>query len=365
MQTPLGLLADLDLSVHGRCGNILALDKHQLIEGLVFESYFDQFLMSLPEASGESMRPVDVDTAVVLFPEGKSHSGSNVGAFVWARRRSAGLGRYLEALSGRTAVWLVEYKEADSEFMAAPVDGHRPQPPWKPLQEVAASVGSGRAPVFDEVAPQVRDRNRINQSFWGYLSERHGTSLGINVVLPRIFLNWGVQPWFRHVWNVDRIFLHGDQLWHFEIKHKYPMERDGSLAFGINDGELRLMQLLMGCGLRSLHAVIVKPFWERRSGSMYLQNDLEARSRTAVIGREMTSQAVDAALSSKGGRSGAHTSFAGRSSVAYRSFPASSFHRFGRLGDDYTEVAGRIFSQMTRQDQPPCSDSDLLQLRLR
>ena len=365
MQTPLGPLADLDLSDHERCGDILALDKHQLVEGLVFESYFDQYLMSLPEASGGSMRAVDVETAVVLFPKGNSRSASNVGAFVWARRKSAGLGRYLEALSVRMPVWLVEYTEADSEFRAAPVEGYRPQPPWKPLQEVAASVGSGTTPVFDEVAMQVRDRNRINQSFWGYLSERHGSLLGFNVVLPRIFLNWGVQPWFRHVWNVDRIFLHDDQLWHFEIKHKYPMERDGRLAFGINDGELRLMRLLLDCGLRSLHAVIVKPFWERQSGSMYLQNDLEARSRTAVIGREMTVEAVDGALSSTGGRSGVHTSFAGRSKVPFKSFPASSFHRFGRLADEYTAVAGRISSHMKGQDQPVCHDSDLRRLRLR
>ena len=364
MKTPLGTLRELDLSDHEVCRSILALDKHQLVEGLVFESYFDQYLMSLPDASAQSMQPVDVDTAVVRLPGNSGGPERDVGAFVWARRRATGLGRYIAALSTRMPVWLVEYSEPEGEFLAAPVKDNRPQLPWRPLQELSASVGNGSEPVFEEVAPQVRDRNRINQSFWGYLSERHGKSLPLNVVLPRVFLNWGIQPWFRHVWNVDRIFLHGEQLWHLEIKHKYPMHRDGRLAFGINDGELRLIGILTDCGLRSLHAVIVKPFWDKRAGSMYLQNNLEARSRAAVIGRKMTAVAVRDALSSRGGTSGAHTSLSGRSSVPFRSFPASSFHRFGLLADDHTQVAKRIFSHMTRSDQPGCRDSDLQNLRL-
>ena len=364
MQTPLGPLRDLDLSDHEVCRAILALDKHQLVEGLVFESYFDQYLMSLPEASAQSMHPVDVDTAVVRLPRNPDGLEGDVGAFVWARRRTTGLGRYIAALSTQMPVWLVEYNTTDSEFLAARVEGNRRQQPWRPLQELAASIGNGEQPRFEEVTLQVRDRNRINQSFWGYLSERHGKDLPFNVVLPRVFLNWGIQPWFRHVWNVDRIFLHDAQLWHLEIKHKYPMQRDGRLAFGINDGELRIIGILTDCGLRSLHAVIVKPFWDKRAGSMYLQNALKARSRAAVIGREMTPEAVRNALSSKGGKSGAHTSFSGRSSVPFRSFPVSSFHRFGLLADDYTQVARRIFSHMTRNDQPECRDSDLQKLRL-
>ncbi|MFV0294973.1 MAG: hypothetical protein ACK5JT_02505, partial [Hyphomicrobiaceae bacterium] len=63
MQTPLGPLKDLDLGDHDVCAAILAEDKHQLIEGLVFESYFDQYLLSLTEASDQKVQLVDVDTA--------------------------------------------------------------------------------------------------------------------------------------------------------------------------------------------------------------------------------------------------------------------------------------------------------------
>ena len=364
MQTPLGSLRNLDLSDHEVCRRILELDKHQLVEGLVFESFFDQYLMSLPEVSAGTMHAVDVDTAVVRLPRRAAPGNGDLGAFVWARRKVAGLGRYIGALLAKMPVWLVKYDETDSEFLAAPMKDGRPQTRWRPLQELAASVGNGREPVFEEVAPQVRDRNRINQSFWGYLSERHARDLPANVVLPRVFLNWGIQPWFRYVWNVDRIFLHNEQVWHLEVKHKFPMDRDDGLSFGMNNGELRLIGTLTACGLRSFHAIIVKPFWDKSSGSMYLLNDLRARSRAAVIGREMTPEAVRDALSSRGGVSGAHTSFGGRSNVAFRSFPASTFHRFGLLAGDSTQVARRIFSHLTRADQPACRDSDLRRLRL-
>lgn len=357
METPLGTLRDLDLSNHEVCARVLALDKHQLVEGLVFESYFDQYLLSLTDASGAKVQLVDVDTAVVQLPYNEG-----LGAFVWARSRGPGLGRYLEALARQMRVWLIEY--TDGDFFAAPFVNGQLQTPGRPLQNVAADVAHSTLPRFQEIETGVRNQLRMNQSFWGYLSERHGRQLGFNVVLPRIFLNWGIQPWFRQLWNVDRIFLYGDQLWHFEIKHKYPMKSRTGLSFGINDGELRLMQHLIGCGLRSMHTLIVKPYWDNSFGSMYLQNDLKARGRAAVIGREMSCTDIEAALKGIGGKSGAHTSFSGRSNVSFRSFSASGFHRFGLLGDDYQEVARRIFAHMVSGDQPKCEDSDLLRLQM-
>ena len=365
MKTPLGPpLCDLDLSDQQVCREILSCDKHQVVEGLVFEHYLDQ--LSLSEASAQSMLPVDVDTAVVRLPKDHARPGSDFGAFVWARQTDgAGLDHYLSVLSAQMPVWLVQYNETDGEFLAARVADNPPPLPWKPLQELVADI-TGREPAFEEVASDVRDSNRINQSFWGYLSERHqGKALAFNVILPRIFLNWGIQPCFRYVWNLDRIYVHNGQLWHLEIKHKYPMDgRDGRLAFGMNNGELRVIRTLIACGLRSLHVVIVKPFWDKRAGSMYLLNDLEARPRAAVIGRELTAQNVQLALSSRGGRSGSYTSFTGYGRVPFKSFPASSFHQFGLLGDAHTQIASRMYSQMTGNDQPLCQDSDLRSLRL-
>ena len=354
METPLGRLRDLDLTDHDVCRRVLSLDKHQLIEGLVFESWFDSYLAALADAD-DAIVAVDVDTAVVILPDGKP------AAFAWMRSSGLGVGRYLEALAGVMRTWLVRWDVA--AFTAAPWrDGGAGD--REALETVARAVSGRPAPRHETTEAAVRDGRRINQSFWGYLSERYGDALGERVVLSRVFLNFGLQPWFGWLWNVDRIFLDGDRLWHFEIKHKYPMDGRDGLAFGINDGEVRLMGLLTSAGLRSLHTVIVKPDWSKSAGSMYLQNDPRARERAAVIGREMTGADVERALGGRGGRSGADTTFTGRGRVGFRTFPASTFHRFGRLGDAHANVAGRILSHMRNTDQPSVTDDDLRRLRL-
>jgi len=175
-----------------------------------------------------------------------------------------------------------------------------------------------------------------------------------------------VQPWFGGgVWNLDRILLHGDGLWHMEIKHKYPMERAGKLSFGINDGELLQIEALWGCGLRSLHVVTVKPFWDKQAGSMYLLADLGARSRAAILATELTADLIRAAMQRTGGRSGADTSFDGRSGVAFRSLEASRFRRIGLLSDSADSVARGLVGHMS-DDSPrgPVTDDGLRALRM-
>lgn len=64
MQTPWGELGSLDLADHEVCRTILAGDKHQLAEGLVVESAFDQIFEDVP-AHLEGATLLDVDTAIV------------------------------------------------------------------------------------------------------------------------------------------------------------------------------------------------------------------------------------------------------------------------------------------------------------
>lgn len=358
MQTPVGQLAQLDLSDHEVCQRILALDKHRLAEGLVVESLFDQYLAAFPHDQEDAPVLIDTDTAIATNP------GSPVTcAFVWDRGNRSGLGRYLKALGQRYQVVLVRFDKTAKTFIAARCHEGKRISDWLPLWETARTL-SGRQSEHDvAVDLSVRDAKRINQSFWGYLSAHYGDELGERVVLPRIFLNFGIQPWFRYVWNIDRIYLQGDQIWHIEIKHKYPIPGE-PLSFGLNDGELRLIGNLARCGLRSLHTLIVKPRWNKDAGSMRLTNDMATRTAAAVIGREITQNDVDLAMRQRAGRSGADTSFTGRNSLSFRSLPAASFSRFGTLGMPHTEVAGRI-ARFMRADAPePVTDDWLRGLRL-
>ena len=365
MWTPLGPLDRLDLRDHDLCAELLAHDKHQLVEGIVFESVFDQYVAAMEEASDGTVRAIPVETATVRLPS-PGDGQPAYGAFVWAKRRTEGLGRFLKALGTRYRVWLVEWSADHRGFTAAPVSDGRRSGSAAPLDAVCAGASDRDAPGYETVHRGARNPQRIKQSVWGYLSSHYGDRLGADVVLPRIFINWGVQPWFGGgVWNLDRILLHGDGLWHMEIKHKYPMERAGKLSFGINDGELLQIDALLRCGLRSLHVVTVKPFWDKRAGSMYLLNDLAARSRAAILATELTADLLAAALQGPGGRSGAHTSFGGRSSVAFRPFEAAAFHRIGVLSDSADGVARGLVSHLSDGPlPPPLTDDGLRALRM-
>jgi hypothetical protein len=357
MQTPLGELAGLDLSDHDLCQRILALDKHRLAEGLVVESLFDQYLAAFPRKGEDVPFLIDADTAIARNP-----GGGVSYAFVWDRGSAKGLGRYLRALGSRYSAWLVRFDESMHDFVAAGTEEGRLASDWSPLHDVARRLSGLQTARDVGVDPSVRDPRRINQSFWGYLSAHYGDDLGRRVVLPRLFMNFGIQPWFRYVWNIDRIYLQGDQLWHLEIKHKYPIQGN-PLTFGLNDGELRLIGDLARCGLRSLHTIIVKPRWNKETSSMLLTNDMSARAAAAVIGREISAEDVRQALAQRAGLSGPDTSFSGRSALVFRSLPASDFSVFGTLGMPYTEVAGRIDDFMLGGHTEQVTDRWLRELR--
>ena len=342
---------------------LLSHDKHQLIEGIVFESVFDQYIAAMRGASGGALRPIPVETAIATLPP-SGHGAPDYGAFVWARERTQGLGRLLIALEKHYRVWLVDWQSESRTFLAAPVSRGQLAGDLEPLARVCAGI-SKREPRQTLVAREVRDQYRTNQSVWGCLSSHYGARLGTEVVLPRIFINWGIQPWFGAVWNLDRMFLCNGQLWHIEIKHKYPMDQTGTLYFGINDGELRQIRNILDCGLRSLHVVTVKPFWERQSGSMYLLNDFEARSKASILTMELTQETVSNALRVEAARSAAHTSFTGRTSVPFRRFEAKAFRTAGVLSDPAIRIASAIVALMHGGQLPPfCTDAELRILRI-
>lgn len=356
MQTPWGELGSLDLADHEVCRTILAGDKHQLAEGLVVESAFDQIFEDVP-AHLEGAVLLDVDTAVV----DTKRSGDQWHAFVWARSLQPGLGRYLQALERRFRVWLVRTDNPHTTFVAREVQGGRQTGPrWK-LDRLMEEL-SGRRGQQLAVAADVRNAIRQQQSFWGFLSGRHQEELGQRVILPRLFMNCGVQPWFRAVWNLDRILVRGDKIWLLEIKHKYPM-RGHRLAFGLNVGELGVIVRLGEAGIRCLHAIIVKPQWSKDAGAMYLFNDMQMRSRAALIGVDLNRQTTAGMLAGRRGSSAGHTTFSGEGKLAFHSIEAAKFSRVGVLADGPVTLATGLAGIIRGEPPPPVQDQWLTSLR--
>lgn len=354
MKTPWGDLGSLDLSNHETCRAILALDKHQLAEGLVVESVFDQIFDQVPSHLPGALL-LEVDTAIV-----DPGRGAQWLAFVWSRGLQPGLKRYLMALEKIFRVWLVETDDPLTTFWTREWKAGKFASPFRPLSDVMGEL-SGRQPKLVQVADAVRDTNRQLQSFWGFLSSQYGPALGHRVILPRLFMNFGIQPWFRAVWNLDRVLVHGNDIWLLEIKHKYPMAGP-PLAFGLNSGELNVIRRLGEAGIRCLHTIVVKPIWSKEAGSMYLLNDMGLRERAALIGVDLDEHLTASMLAGKQGTSAGHTTFSGSGNLNYRVLGASAFSQLGLLSDAPRALAENVARLISRASLTGVEDRWLKEL---
>jgi X-X-X-Leu-X-X-Gly heptad repeat protein len=323
-----------------------------LVEGLVVENTFDQILRPLAQTTEHSFTLLNIETVIA------SQNGERY-AFVWARSRQIGLGRYLQALGKVAYVFFVELIGGD--FLAAPVhDGHPDLEKRLPLTDVAHQI-SGRQPNVREVHLSVRDAAKHKSAFWGFLSNVYGGSLWDKVILPRLFINHGLSPYFPQVWNLDRVCLYRDQLWLLEIKHKFPFGSH-SLCFGINEGELQNISLLHEAGIQCLHALLVKPIWKKGTSSMYLYNRRDLEHRVAAIAMNLGRRAAHV-LSTKARVAPRHTSVGGESEVWYYLLNARDFAYMGTLADSSATLADGIQKLIDGKSLETIKDATLQSMR--
>ena len=361
MRTPWGDLDDLDLSDSKLAEAILCGDKHQLVEGMVVECLFDQFLESL-SAHTPGVVALNVETAIAQ----PRRYGDKKIAIVWAREKVAGLGRYLQALETKFQVFVVEYRP-DLGFY-----GHRRENGVRvgeimSIDDLLAPVAAQDYKEF-RVSSEVKNDRRLREAIWGFLFPHHGEELAEKVLLPRLLMNCGIQPRFKYAWNVDRIFLVDDQLWLFEVKHKFPfVDRDtNALIFGLNNGEVTNFSLLADCGIGTLFSIMVKPKWSKTIGSLYMMTDLQARENTAVIGKVLDSARLRRLMGTSSGTSGADTTITGdeNARLQYKRIPAQEFGTFGRFSDRPSDLAAKMVQEMRGGTSPRIKDEELKALKM-
>lgn len=356
LETPLGPLAGLNLDLADTCLDVLSLDKHQIAEGMVVESLFDQIIERMPPQMDGAVHVLDVETFVARGGNGTMY------AFVWWRTAGSGLGRYLQALENKFTVLGVRLGPGESCFEACSISGGKRCSDWAPMHDFLSRKGLVRQAPY-VVRGDVRDRRRQYGAFWGYLQQAHGTRLKDRVALPRILVNWGIQPWFKYVWNLDRVMVAGDRIWVLEAKHKYPFRRDGHLCFGLNNGETRLLDLLGQCGINCVHVVVVKPYWDMHTGSMYLLTNYEAKKRAMLVGLVVDRSCVAKILAGNTGTSGTYTSVTGSSQLSFKPLPVTWFAPLASLADP-DEAALRLVALMQGRLGASCSDKLLEDLRM-
>lgn len=360
MNTPLGPLASLDLKNPKTCLEILFHDKHQIAEGMVVESLFDQIIERIPAAvEGKDVHILDVDTFVVRNPQDFSQAYAFV--LSWPQRKQTGLKRYFIALGKKITTYQVEFVYGDG-FRARLVREGKPASHWEKLDVLLGSL-SIRSSTDYVVDSQVRDEHRQQASFWGYLLSTYGDRLAEKVAIPRLLANWGIQPWFRSVWNVDRVLLVGDSLWVLEAKHKFPYEQGNRLQFGLNTGEVFLIRDLINCGINIIHSIVVKPYWNTHMGSSYLTSSYNARENALVIGRTIDKNAVSEVLRSATARSQGHTTLTGKGKLNYKALAASDFSLLSNLANP-DAVAQGIAHLLNGSLNVKCTDDHLRAARL-
>ena len=356
METPWGPISKLDRNNDGLSAEILSADKHQLLEGLVVECLFDQIIMNISSTTGEKVIPLDIESVVV-----DTYRAQNRWiAFVWARKKQEGLGRYLIMLERCLTPYLVTYK--DGHFTAVLIRGGKRAGPEKLLTELMLELSNGKYVPFN-VDASVRDKTRQKKAFWGFISDYYKEQLWDRIVLPRIFINCGIQPYFRAVWNLDRVLIIDNNIWLFEIKHKYPMENN-RLSFGINKGELGVLDCLASTGIRCLHTVLVKPYWSKDFGPLYLLNDLNVRAKAALIATILDKSATSQMLGQQSSRSGPHTSISGKNGQKYQTINSNNFKVLGLMSDSPSDLADKISDVIAGLPVNPVRSQWLSELRI-
>jgi hypothetical protein len=360
MMTPLGVLESLDLTDPKTCFDILSHDKHQVAEGMVVESLFDQIIERIPAAvGGEEVHILDVDTFVVRNPRAFTQGYAFV--LSWKRRKQTGLKRYLIALGKVFTTYQVEYIDG-AGFRARLVREGKPASNWEVL-EVLLGTLSVRSAKGYTVDSRIRKQDRQLASFWGYLRETYGDRLAEKVSVPRLLVNWGIQPWFRSVWNIDRVLLVGNSLWVLEAKHKFPYEHLGRLQFGLNNGEAYLIRDLVSCGINVIHSIVVKPYWDMNVGSSYLISNYNARQNAIVVGRTIDKAGVEQIIGSATGHSPGHTTITGDGKLKYKPLTASDFALLSNLADP-DAVARGIAQLLDGSMEHQCRDENLRAARI-
>ncbi|HGM7321354.1 hypothetical protein NTC87_07810 [Stenotrophomonas geniculata] len=353
MQTPWGELSSLDQTKRELAHKILRWDKHQLVEGMVAENAFDQLLQSVSDQTGDSLRILDIET-YVCRSRGQS---AELVVFVWARKKEKGLRACLNCLAKIAIVYLVELEEG--AFVAAKWADSRRATAKTPLEEVVAQFGRWTDPT--PVSSGVRDERRQNNAIWGFLDASLTVAqLWEQLALPRLLVNFGLEPYFASTWNLDRFCVFNDEVWMLELKHKFPIGTGN--RFGLNEGELELMRLLSGSEIRIAHLIIVKPIWDGNAGSMYLFNQRELRDRAALIGVEMTPRQIKNAYSRPRKVSKLHTTLKGTGSIFYRELPTGIFSQLGLYGDTSVSLSSTLTRLLSGEKLPTTSVRWLRQL---
>ena len=364
--TPFGSLRDIPLNNIEQLKEILVRsDKSRMLEGLVIEAVFNEYLGKLV-AQGIDVLPVSlVRTLTVKEKPRKKFVNS---WWVWDHSDTGQAAEdlcQLLAPSSDQGEFLFDcyYDEMSRDFFIKK---------WGeqtniPIQSFMLKKRGHLAPRFRIPSTSVIDENRSQQAFWAGISSHYSDDLFKHVVLHRLFKNCAIQPFFDGVWDIDSLARWPDNsLMQLEVKHKYPRieKPSGKLFFGINNGQLQVMQDLARRGIKTLHMIMVKPIWDKNVGTGYLLNRIGDRKNVLLLAKLLDAGTLRQIRSRQSSETGAEQSFTGEDEQKARYVGASEFQLLGTLDDPVDAVARNIALAATGALNQPVTDQLLIDNRI-
>jgi hypothetical protein len=369
-------LAQLDVTDPATLRKLLLADKMQLTEGLVGEYLLDRIIDRMHEHL--LSQTADADSA----PEPLSHGRSDTETFIISPQEKNPkwiacifsrdddndplLLQYLRALRSAFEVILIRWHDTHPHLRARSFEPEHADSEEALSLRMQRLSGLGDRRTFTPAGKG--QGSQRHKDACRFLIGRYGDQLLKRVVLPRIIVNSGIQPWFTHVWNIDRVMLIRNCLWAFEVKHKYPFGEDpGPFRFGINDGQLLIMQRLAACHIHYAHLILANPYWDIDAGASHLATgEKEAYERTELIAKTLDDPTLGKILRRKRYYAPDYTRVSEKGGqLAYRRLSATEFTDLGKLG---VRGARRLGEQLANflagEPLPRLTDELLLERRI-
>ena len=362
--TPFGPLRDIPLDNIEQLKEILVRsDKSRMLEGLVIEAVFNEYLGKLV-AQGIDVLPVSL--VKTLTVKKKPQKKFVTSWWVWDHSETSQAAAdlcHLMAPSSGEFLFDCYYDEMSRDFFIKK---------WGeqtniPIQSFMLGKRGHSAPRFRIPSESVIDESRSQQAFWAGISSHYSDDLFKHVVLHRLFKNCAIQPFFDGVWDIDSLArLPDNSLMQLEVKHKYPhMEKNSrKLSFGINNGQLRVMQDLARRGIKTLHMIMVKPIWDKNLGTGYLLNRIGDRKNVLLLAKLLDAGTLHGIQSRQSWHTGVEQSFTGKDEQKARYVGASEFQLLGTLDDPVETVARNIALAATGALNQPVTDQLLIDNRI-
>lgn len=281
--------------------NLLSLDKHTRIEGLCSESIFQTDLLAgsfssyssgwwftRPKTGQKTAKKLLLDRHITpldvkLIKKFAPHYSVELYYFDSNRIRFEMVKWQAEAIKDLKSYWLAHKTELDISRRS-----------------------------FAGAAEEQRQKDRLEKAI-DFLA---GKDLLRSSAVSRIFANFVITDYSSH--DVDFFVEHQSQFVAFEVKQKYP---GGGGIFGVNTGEVKLLDEMVALGIQPVHIILTKPVADEKISGVDFYTLNPYKDHCAWIAIQHS-----AAIFIGSNTAPAKTSIYGTKPVKYKEIPWQKFH---------------------------------------